>query len=90
MLDGCSNCPYCILIQYNAKIVNIFHLGNLMIEFHHAVQSRLDLRSTIDLRLTINLRLTIDNKLSDLVKTSFDQILQGTKFNKADESLFDN
>ena len=61
-----------------------------MIEFHHAVQSQLDLRSTIDLRLTINLRLTIDNKLSDLVKTSFDQILQGTKFYKADESLFDN
>ena len=32
------------LNQYGAKIVNIFHLGNLLIEFYHAVQFWLDFR----------------------------------------------
>ena len=47
ILVGFWNGPNSSLFQYRAKIVNVFHLGNLLNEFHHAV--KLFLEFEIDL-----------------------------------------
>ena len=36
------NCPDSSLILFGAQISNVFHLGNLLNEFHHAVHFWLD------------------------------------------------
>ena len=41
---GFQNCPNSSLILYIAKIVNVFHLGNLLNEFHHAEEPGLNFK----------------------------------------------